>query len=97
MIRAAADCKEQGSFFASAIDVCRLTVENERHRGFCDNLSPAPSPNRNNLDRKPLKKTRKIVIGMLKCSSSQLMASGGVEVRVGGRGGGVDEQRLNCF
>jgi hypothetical protein len=44
-----------------------------------------------------LKKTRKIVIGMLKCSSSQLMASGGVEVRVGGRGGGVDEQRLNCF
>jgi hypothetical protein len=77
MIRAAADCKEQGSFFASAIDVCRFTVENERHRGFCDNLSPASPPNKNKLDRKPLKKMLKTLIGILKCSSSQLTTSGG--------------------
>lgn len=32
IIRAAADCEGQGSFFCSGVNDCRLIVENERHR-----------------------------------------------------------------
>lgn len=38
MICATSDCKEQGRFFSSSMDKCRLTVKKERLRSFCDNL-----------------------------------------------------------
>lgn len=52
MISAATDCEGQGSFVCSGVNDCRLTVENEKHGGFC-NYSPS------SLNRKTLKKTLK--------------------------------------
>ena len=44
--------------------------------------TPVTATKGNSLDRKPLKRALKTVIGRLKCGSSQLIASG----RVGGEG-----------
>lgn len=32
MIHVVTDCKEQGSYFCSSIDDCKLTVEKEEHK-----------------------------------------------------------------
>lgn len=40
MILGAIDRKGQEGFFCSDISDCRVTVENERRRGFCDNPHP---------------------------------------------------------
>lgn len=49
-----ADCKQQGGFFCSGTDDCRLTVDTDIE-GFCDNpyLHSAHQKTSNNLDRKP--------------------------------------------
>ena len=50
-------------------------------KGFCDN--PYPLPKSYSLARKLSRELLKIVIRMLKCSSPQLMASGGNAGREG--------------
>lgn len=79
MIRAAADGRGRGSFFASGFGSMSadspLRMRDIEASGTTSH--PAPPPSKNNLDRKPLKKVLKNVIGTLQCSSSQLTASGG--------------------
>lgn len=57
IIRAAADCGGQGSFFCSGVDDCRLRVENERHRRRLCCPHPPRSKKKPSLDRKALKRT----------------------------------------
>jgi len=55
MISAAVDWRGQGSFFCSGIDDRRITVKSQSLEGFCE----ASPHKRDNLDRKPLKRTLK--------------------------------------
>lgn len=67
VIRAAADRRGRGSFFASGIVLTSadspLRMRDIEASGTTSH--PALPPNKNNLDRKPLKKVLKNVIGML--------------------------------
>lgn len=56
MIHAATGCYGQGSFCYNGVHCSRLMIENERHRRL---LQQPPLPQRNQLDRKLLKKVLK--------------------------------------
>ena len=75
--------KMKKSYFCHVIDDCRLIVDKDGHRRLLRQPLPQLPPKSDSLDRKPLKRTLKIVIRMLKHSSPQLVAS---DVSTGGEG-----------
>lgn len=76
MVHSAAHYKEQGSFFGSGRWLQTHSWERETWTASVTFLPSPPPLKSNSLDRKPLKRLLKIVLKMLRCSSSQLMTSG---------------------
>jgi hypothetical protein len=78
MVCAAVACYKEGGFFCSGRMTLDLRLSIRDIEGFCD--TPPPHSPKNSPGRSYCRESLGTMIKMLKCSSSQLMASGGGEV-----------------
>lgn len=88
MVYASAECKGQESYFCMVLTITAVQLRRREVEGFCDDVClhlTSHSQRWNNLERKTLKRTLKIVIGILRWGSSWVIVTDR----------GVDGERLS--